>query len=596
MESLEQAKSFLYQQDFNQAFILAKEAVEEPHATDEAFYFLAHLYEHYKTDSLIAHQLLDRGMELTEKKSRFFCYKAKLFLRDKDYLRAKELLHKAWEDVGENDPSILCDLAECYRNLQDTKRAEALLLSALEENPFHVAANGQLLSLYVLLGRYTKAFEYWRLDHGVEDGENPIGTIARNFFDLQDASKIAEEDPNEEHLVRLAHCYVEATLYSDALTLWRRIQELFPNSEEASPAISLLESYLHMVTTYTEVSIGIYKQIAHGTEKDVASHRQLLYDVLKGLGSFFPALLALPKRCTKSSWESIREFYLDKFHLVIKDLFDSKVQYGTFVSYVVNERYYLLDPGYNPAQTAYRELAKDVVLDYGSWVFSYFGSATGGWVDKDKIIYRCLDRFKSLLDFWIACKSDIDPKACKVTLRKMLAEEKHGIADIFFVAPLAELFCYRYMHSIEEEARVFPDPKKRQHFFLKRCYETSINTTLLIHDSKGEEALSLFAYLKVQWNKRRSKGRFWTEKLYEAKLGELQVAETPYFSLQRMMTRDLGTKTPHGQSSTLIFRNMVLYIIKNPVLFPKIDTKKNILLQLDRLDAKTIKEIACSIR
>lgn len=593
MDVLDRAKESLFRLETGRAIQLAKQAVAEEDASGDAYFFLAHLVAHLEEDYGRAEQLLAQALTMTDDTFPIHRARALNAMAQGEYGTAQDAL-KVCRDLKPDHAEILTLLGETLLKLGQTEAGEDCLCEAVRENPFYARANRTLHRLYVESGRYQDAFTHWKWDNGIDDAHAPVGTILVHYTAMRDASRAAQQAATAQTLKPLADSYWQASLYVEASIVLQRLLQLEPSHADAQQKLGLLQSYLAMLEAYERESIRIYRTLAQSGQKDVIRDRQRLYEILRSLAEHLPALERLPRTCTKQSWRAVRDFYLQEFGLVIKCFFTEPKDYGTFMSYLVNERYFLLNPGYNRAQKPFREVARDVVINYRSWVPAFFAAGTAGWTDNAGVIYRCTDRFRAVLSFWIAKQDQLDLAASLQKLNQEIAGTDRAPDAVFHSAVLAQVFRSRFMQRLMEEAEHLEDPLQRRRHFLRRCYEVSINVSLVHQDSQSAvEAWNMFPKLKIFLLAVR-KG-FWSYRtgfIYRSLINELRASETPFFSLQRIMTPEISGSRLHGQASRRVFQDMVQYIAVNPQNFPGIDPTKNIMLQLGTLDASDLKRIA----
>ncbi|MCK4259922.1 MAG: hypothetical protein KAX49_13150 [Halanaerobiales bacterium] len=226
-----------------------------------------------------------------------------------------------------------------------------------------------------------------------------------------------------------------------------------------------------------------------------------------------------------------------------------------------------------------------------------FRKGTGGWVSPKvkSTVYYVSDRNKSISKYWKAITDERISKTWNEKVDKDLLYDTYAVEEVFYSEGLNYRFQLKFINEIYNEAiRKYDSEKEQKKYFFKRFYQTVYQISIIAHEGQHTIDMNkIISMIKICIYALTKRTRGFSAALeYKAKLTELYYGESPYYSLDALMSQDINNSSPHGKANTIIFKRIVKYIKNNPHDFQQIDVSKNILLQLDKLDIYQIRIIA----
>ncbi len=638
MDHLEKAKGALFDLDLKKAVDLASYAVSQASAGAEEYLFLAHLQWHFKQDGDASLDTLGRGFHMHVQDPRFPKAKADTLVElgkpaqaISDYIRAIELLEldESRADGGLRDSEeaqsdafpggyeavadplallydILCSIGRCYLQLDREAEAVTCLEKALEHNPMGFGANRLLRRIYLQHGEYREFLHLWKLDHGLLHEGDVVGTIADDASQLQRSIESLVEQPSSAKLFQLGYTLRSLGLHDEALVVWTSPAHKESLSDAILEDIRKTERLLAIMTEYAAASENLYRALMDGERRKPKRHIQMLYAILWKVTPDYEKVAHLPDRYTRKNWERLCRFFERQLRIHIHSFFgDKSVVYGTYVSHWTNERYHLLDPGYNKGRFVYRELARDIDQSFLAWAWQYFNSGPAGWSGQFgyREIYRCTDAYKCVTIEWATLKDTARQKRAEDEIADLLASNRYEVTEVFHCPALVDRIRYRYAEAVadqlSEELRIdgLPGEGAGKLAFFQACYEQSLYTSLCRHEGSyalGPETIGMVIRTQL-YGWRRGMRQLGTAAEYRARLSEMIHAQIPVDPLRHILSRDIDSQTTFGLAHRKLIGDMVRHIAEHSHAFAEIDTTRNIMLQLHRLNMDQISKIARAI-
>ena len=595
---LEDAKSKLYQLDLKNSFDLTNKALLEDPTLVEAYRFLSYLYYHFEKDYKNAHELIEKALVISAEEWKTYRLNGVIYNEEKSYHTAIEWYEKALEKLDNEDSEILTLIGECYFELNDSSNAKLFFEKALDNDPMCMKANRILRLICLQSGEYKKSLALFKMDNLIEDNDETKGTIANIIESIEKSvNTIDQKGECGQALSNLGQSYYEAALYEDALIAYKKALSIDSSLSLLTEKVKTIEKYLQITNELKDTMLQIYNQIIHGEKRAIKSHKQRSYSILIKIAPFFGELRKLPININKKAWKKLIEFYKREFKVSINDFFQRKQLYGIYASYIMNEIDFKAEYWGKQGNIKYIDLGRDVTNEFTGWVWKYFNSGIGGWSsEKEKnTIYQVSDAFRGINKYWdiITTPSLLDEWSAKAG--EGLCDNKYSVNDVFYSEGLGLRFLLKYINSVYNYCKTeYSMEKEQQKYFLKKYYEYKNQTLLFSHESQHaidlKSVVTKFNILLYSFKKRT--GGFNAALEYRAKLTELYYGENPFVSLNIIMSRDIGGSSPHGRANTKIFKKFVEYVQEHTSDFPEINTTKNILLQLDKLEIDQIRAIA----
>ena len=595
---LEDAKAELYQLNLRNSFDLTQRSIEEDSTLVEGYRFLSYLYYHFEMDYMIAHELTQKALEISREDWKTYKLNGVIYQDEKNYQKAIEWYEKALLKLKYLDSEILALIGECYSQLNNRNMTKYFMEKAIVRDPFCIKASRTLRLLYLYDGEYRRALKLYKMDNLMEDGEEIQGTISDVINNIEKCiMKIELNSDDVETLSDLGKSYYDGGLHEDALIVYRKALSMDVGSSVLIERIKRLEQYFEILKELNYSAIQIYIQIIHGEKRNKKKHRGNLYRILIKIAPYFHEINKLPSKFNKRVWKELIKFYRKEFKLDIQDYFHRKNSYGIYASYILNKIDFKAEQWGKQGNLEYIDLSRDVTVEFSTWVLTYLRGGIGGWtnIDEKNIIYQVSDSFKSINRYWDVITKPILLNEWLQMGENDLCYDKYSLYDVYYSEGLSSRFHLKYMNDIYKESKVkYGLEEEQQKYFLKEYYRCKNQTVIFTHEFQHAiDIKSPINYFKVLLYcfRKRITGYLATFE-YRAKLSEIYYGENPYISMSIMMCRNIGGNSPHGKANTKIFKMFVEYVEKHAEAFPNINTSKNILLQLDKLEIEQIRTIA----
>ncbi len=596
LDSLERAKNALFDRQLPQAVSAAEEAVNTEHPSAEAFRFLAHLHWQFSEDADKGLETLRQGVTVHPHAWALYYDQGKIHLHRQHYREAEENFVHAKAVEGHDRAQVEEARGQCALAAGRIAAACGHFQDALQENPLALTANRELRLLHLQRARYEDFFRLWKLDHGLMHQHEAVGTITEDAERLRIWIADLQRHKSVQGRVELARALRETGLHREALVLWKAVLNSDPQHAEAKAEADILEDFTAALQRYRTLSETIYREVLTTGRRNRRQHGRALLQVLLQLGVHYPELRRIPLRPSKKNWRSVSRFYEKNFRLHIQPFFHQRGFYGTYAAFIANERYHLINPGYNPGRYVYRELARDVERSYLTWVWQYFGNSPAGWTGtEERYVYRCSDRYKAhAVEGWHLLHDPDGKQTWKEELRRQI-EESHGRPlDVFFSEALLHILKHRFLEAVWEECSRSPFPGNPKVQFMQHCYQRELEASFARHEGRfalGRESIARFIGTAM-FGLRRGLPSIVAAGEYRARLGELLHARIPFDPVLSMVSRGLGTNAPWAQGQTRLLQHLAEHIADHPREYPAVDRSKNIVLQLYRLDDEQIRAAA----
>lgn len=476
-------------------------------------------------------------------------------------------------------------LAESYVARGDTNRAMVTLKNGLEIEPCYGPSNRLLHRLLVARGHYAAALDLWRADNFVINKDESFGDFWEHYTQLNEAVRdVAAHPLKPEANLKLAMAYFDAFLFTESKIVLEKIIRGNPTFKPAQKRWDITTAYLAFINEIKHVAESHYLRTINNTPNNLVFWQET-WQAFSKMARFYPELGPPPLKYNETYFKQLRTKISATFrcHInigVTDDVLD--LHFGHIVGTELRQ-----------INIWGRHLkVKAVYLDYmvdngfGSWAWLY-QTQHGGFSSEDNVytIYHIRPPFRQsvIRDWWMA--HHLPTRQYEASLTDYsLASSSDDPLKISYSPKLQLQLRLKEIDDITHQLKKRFSTLAEQHSYFM-TYMLDHKTEASIFNHEGQHAIDRVVTGLNQASLLETR----------SKLSELFYTPFPFLTLAELMTPDIGAKSAHGRANQQIFQNIVAYIHANPYLFPQINTDKNILQQLPKLDQGQLNEIVKQI-
>lgn len=569
------------------------EAIKNDDKALEYYAFLeGYIYHEYGR----AEKLMKRAIELNPASMSHYAVQGLLYEGQNKYKAAinsyektLKLTDKPQNGIWNAEMSLSYTvIANCYRKLHKEKDALINYENAIKYNPYNIEANTALHQLYVKDEEYNKAYEIWKTDNYVDEkGKSPYSQIEK--WNEMYKAELSEQGSKPSH-IKMAELYGNMVLYDEARQEYEKALKENPSDIEIKNKISELDVYIAFREQFEAQADEYYRRrCINGSSEDLTFYRSM-EPVYTEIAKLFPDYAK--KTGSSQSWiirlnREIEKKFNVRIQAINANGKDLGVHFGRIID--VSEVHSELFGKKADLRTITLKNMVSNGLDY--WRYTKNGGV-GGWnISRNEVVKVIQDRGS----LPIMCFAFLYDKDYREQTKEKAVEHDRGLniedkapLDLYFSNVLANEMNIR---QIEIESDKLKDKKMSvdeiyRYLFLNYDKEVLIESTTNMHES--QHAIDSISGMGTKWL---------GEVEYRPKLAELAYSDWSFAVLSSLYSPyiDSDIQEVHFQADKRIIGNLVQYIYDNPSKYPEIDTGKNILSQITKLDESDLREIAFEI-
>ncbi|MDF2519896.1 MAG: Anaphase-promoting complex, cyclosome, subunit 3 [Clostridia bacterium] len=563
---------------------------------DKALEYYAFLEGYIYRDYDKAEKLMKRAIELNPASMSHYAVQGLLYEGQNkykaainSYKKALKLTDKPQKGIWNAEMSLSYTvIANCYRKLHKEKDALLNYENAVKYNPYNIEANTALHQLYVKNEEYHKAYEIWKTDNYVDEkGKSPYSQIEK--WNEIYKTTLSEQGSKPSH-IKMAELFGNMVLYDEAKQEYEKALKENPSDTEVKNKISELDVYIAFREQFEAQADEYYRRrCINGSKEDLTFYRSM-EPAYTEIAKLFPDYTK--KTGSAQSWiNRLNREIEKKFNVRIQAINangkDLGVHFGRIID--VSEVHSELFGKKADLRTITLKNMVSNGLDY--WRYTKNGGV-GGWnISRSEVVKVIQDRGS----LPIMCFAFLYDKDYRAQTQEKAAEHDKGLniegkapLDLYYSNILANEMNIR---QIDIESDKLKDKKMSvdeiyRYLFLNYDKEVLIESTTNMHES--QHAIDSISGAGAKWL---------GEVEYRPKLAELAYSDWSFSVLASLYTPyiDSDIQEVHIQADKRIIGNLVQHIYDNPSKYPEIDTSKNILSQITKLDDDDLREIAFEI-
>ena len=582
-ELLSEYDNLWWQFDLNGAERVLDAILNENPRQPEALRNLAFVQYYYHQNHDRALESIQQAIDAEPLKAENHSVQGDVFFSKADFEQAVQSYTKAIElDNGNADYRL--SLAKTLFKLNKHDEAKSALEKAVRLNPYLLEANNLLHMAYVEVGDYEKAYNIWK--SGYLSDETGTSAYCPGDWNALYQTAILRNSQEPDFHRTMGQLYERLLLYDEAQVEYEQARQQAPDDDSMLHALGKISKFIHFREALKDTCIAFYRQQAvqgKMKEKNLLPRLIPIYTEIAGL---FPDVRN-PKKYNND--------WLFKVNGKIEETFHVMIIYGYTDGFSdCHFGYVTMDTPREISQWGKTGKLRMVILKnmvtngFSAWYWNY-QAQNGGWTSSggkaqaNKFAVVLDPKYGAALHRW-------EMAADKLKRDKKIAEDIEKSKGLIDRPPLdvfySSLIDRQLMLKALDEA-LLPtkdcSPEEQKAAFINMLFNHYCKTSTVIHE--GQHALDAMNYHFKQW-----------ELEYRAKLSEIKYGEMPLLSLSDILNPDIGNmKLSHGRADTRIFADIAAYIRENKGKYPSINTDKNIMMQLDSLDSKAVKEIGEAI-
>ncbi|MCK4528314.1 tetratricopeptide repeat protein [candidate division WOR-3 bacterium] len=513
-----------------------------------------------------------------------------IYFANGKFVNAVEVYNKALE-FDSTDSDLYYSIAKSYIKLNNKTEAKRFLEKAVRYNPYNLNANRILHLLYIEDEEYEKAYNIWKTDHLIVNGRKPIGNHGK--WNVLYEATLKNRTPNFHY--EMGKLYKELLLYDEAMFEFRKAVEMNPKDNEVNKELNKTEIFINFREELRDFWFSYYKKRIFDNFPPDSTDTTEEKEILERLSPIYYKMLVLfpeiaePKKFNKD-W-----FY--KFNSEIEKLFRVNILYGhtnrifdCHFGYIIGDTLEKVSQWGKEGGLRIVVLKNMVTNGFSAWYWNY-QAQDGGWTSSGERAQA--NKVTIVMDPKYGAATHRWEIATNKERRNKIIEDSKETDAVLIDKPCLEVFYsslldYQLQFAAIDEAigvakTEFDSEDEITSSVINLLFDHYHTTSTFIHE--GQHALDNLYFNFEQW-----------ELEYRAKLSEIVYGEMPFLSLSDLLSRDIGDESlSHGKANTKIFKDIVNHIHKDEEKHPAIDTCKNILMQLTKLNSKEIRDIARQI-
>lgn len=565
-----------------------KEGIKDVDVLQNYAYMEYHLYEEYDK----AEDIINKAIELDPKKSKSHYLLGEICFKSGSYKEAIRSYEKAVKN-SENYKSNKWDyemsmayfsMAKAYLKLDNKNKAIKSLENCRTVNPYHMEANALLHQLYVEKEKYERAYEVWKTDNYIVDGKEPILKGIKGFNELYKSALKGKKNHYE-----IGNLYNEILLYDEAKLEYEKALRKDKGNKDIQSKLDDINIFITFRDELKAYFDDYYRRRCVDGEKAQSNFDSGIY---KDLESIYKKIIVLfpeiksPSGLYRNRIEKINKKIEEKFKVEIEYINANRAYFGCHFGYKIDDFSTSVSQWSNKRDL--RLVVFKNMVSNGVWDWLTNGDAkVGGWSNGTEVIVSVLRGNNVGIEITKILDDEYRKKELDDAAKYDGNLTDKAPQDLFYSSTLSNQFRIK---SLEKEVQIAKEKGNSddnlKNYLVNRNLEYFINTTIITHE--GQHALDSKYYRKNTW---------FGENEYRPKMSELSYGDMQFTTLSQLYSTTIGSDVhdTHTRANTQIFQDIVQYIYDNSEKYSEIDTSKNILIQLTKLEEKDIREIAIKI-
>ncbi len=548
-------------------------------------YWEAHIFENYRK----AESLINRAIRINPQSSEAYAGMGYIYEAKGKYIKAIEYYEKAAQNVKhyENVPLnpqlaiVYSYIGQCYRKLNNLEEAKKTLEKALENNPYCIEANALLHELYVETGEYEKAYEIWKTDNLVAEGEDHV---YKEISERNNLYRAAVEDKDHMDHLQLAGVYEALVLYDEASFEYEKALSQHKSNEEIKNKLKEIKLFLSFRDELKALLDDYYRARCINGDSEELKLYERIKPAYEKIAVLFPHL----------GEGSVNSVWIDKLNGEIETRFNVRIKIikangrmmGLHFGRIADRSEIHSSLWGEEIDLKVTTLKNMTSNGLDSWR-TMGSSGVGGWsLSRTEIVRVIMNVNDNLLQsaalYDEAARKDVFTDRVG---RETDQEVKEPLA-LYYSPEVKFQLLVRQIDAEAERARAkgISDNEMQRYLYERIQRNFMIKTNIYVHESQH----SIDYARGVKW-----KG----ENEYRPKISQLAYGEMPFMSLDQFYDSSIGTEIDdtHSQANTRVFKDIVQYIYDNQDQYPQIDRTKNILSQLTKLSEEELKDLAIEV-
>lgn len=566
-----------------------KEGIKDVDVLHKYAFIEFYLYDEYDK----AYDIAVEAIKLEPGKSTSYLILGEIYFNKREYKKAIESCEKAIKN-NDNYKKNKWDyemsmtyflMAKAYLKLDKGNKAIDILEKCREVNPYHMEANSLLHRLYVQKERYDKAYDVWKTDNYIIDGKEPI---LKGIKDSNELYKAALKDKKNHY--KIADLYTDLLLYDEAKIEY---EKALKNDKSNKGIQSKLNDINIFITFRDELKAYFDDYYKRRCVEGESVQSNLYKGVYKDLNPIYEKITVLfpdinfnEGIITRAKINKANRKIEEKFNAKIEYINANKAYFGCHFGYIVDD--FSTKVSQWGRERDLRVIVLKNMVSNGVWDWLTNGDAkVGGWSNGTDVIVSVL-RGNAVGIYPLMILDDEYRKKELDDAAKYDGDlSKKAPLDLFYSKTLDNQFMIKALDYEAQKAKEegYLDTELKN-YMCNRNFEHFINTPIIAHE--GQHALDSKYHVNFTWL---------GENEYKPKMSELCYGDMQFTTLNQFYETSIGSdmKDTHTRANTQVFRDIVQYIYDNSEKYPEIDTSKNILLQLIKLEGEDIREIAIKV-